>query len=177
MRPILFLFTILLFAGRTIAAAGNPAKDSATVINANDTIVLDLSNAVCSGGYIDIPISILSNDTVYAVDFSLKYTMTKLTFDSVISYKSYFYPTAYLDPNDSILRFTSFSLQQVENNTPLAALRFQLFSSPISTADFYSIHGYLNGDPCSVKVTGAATITAGGPTTFSIGDSVCLSAN
>jgi len=103
--------------------------------------------------------------------------MTKLTFDTTISYKSYFYPSAYLNPSDSILRFTSFSLQPVDNNTPLAALRFQLLSPPISTADFYSIHGYLNGTQCSVKVIGAATIIPGGPTTFSIGDSVCLSAN
>jgi hypothetical protein len=169
---LLFVLTLTVFT--SLASTASPL-----IINSADTVVFDLSQATCAGAYIQIPVSILSDDTIYTLDFSLKYDHINLTYDSVANHKAYLNESSYYNPPDSTLRFTSWSLQQIGNNTPLVYIYFNLLSGQIGAAYLNTIKAYLNGDSCSVKIIDAVPstgITAGGSTTFNTGDSVSLSA-
>ena len=154
-----------------------------STINNGDSVVFDLSLATCVGQYFLVPISVISDDVINAVDFSMMYNNTKITYNSVINYKPvYLTPSANFNTTDSILRFTSYSfVQPIEKNVPIAAVRFNLLNGPITTANFNTVKAYLNGDRCAIKFINAvlptAVITPGGATTIISGDSVALTAN
>lgn len=155
----------------------------ASIINNSDTVVFDLSQATCTGQYFLVPVSVISDDVINAVDFSMKYNNSKITYNSVINYKPvYLTPSANFNSTDSILRFTSYSfVLPIEKNTAIAAVRFNLLNGPITAANFNTVKGFLNGDRCAIKFINAvlptAAITPSGPTTFITGDSVSLTAN
>lgn len=154
-----------------------------STINVNDTVFLDLTNATCVGSYFIVPVTVISDDVINAVDFSMKYNNTKITFNSIINYKpGYLNAAANFNTSDSILRFTSYSFTQaIEKNTPIAAVRFNLLNGPVITGNFNNAKAYLNGDKCTLKfieaVLPTAIITPSGPTTITVGDSVILTAN
>ena len=118
-----------------------------------DTVVFDVSNAIKIGNVISFPISILSDDTVNALDFSFKYNQTNLTYDSITDLTTYLQALAFYNPNDSTVRFTSNSFQRYVNNTPLVMLHFTLLTSQFITSDINTIKGYLNGNVCSIRST------------------------
>lgn len=161
--------------------AGTALKTS--IINNSDTVVFDLSQATCVGQYLVVPISVISDDVINAVDFSMKYNNNKITYNSILNYKpAYLTPSANFNTTDSILRFTSYSfVQPIDKNTAIAAVRFNLINGPILATSFNTVKAYLNGDRCSFKfiepVLPNAVISASGPTSFVIGDSVSLTAN
>lgn len=146
-------------------------------INASDSVIFDLSRATCTSSYFIVPVSIKSTDVIYALDFSMKYTLSKITYNSIINY----YPTsvtasANYYTGDSTLRFTSFCMSTMVHDTAIVAVRFNFISGPVTVLDFNSIHAYLNGDGCSYKVVPpiAATIAASGPTVIASGDTLSL---
>ncbi len=123
------------------------------IINTNDTVVFDLSHAVYTANYVDIPVLLISDDLINALDFSLKFNELNLTYDSIINYKSYLSQYANFNNADRFLRFASYSSHDFDHNSSLVAIRF-LFTNPcgvISKSDFNSITAYLNGDPCAFK--------------------------
>ncbi|CAN5448323.1 hypothetical protein BH11BAC1_BH11BAC1_03440 [soil metagenome] len=152
----------------------------AQTIDAGDTVVFDLSGAFCNGNSILVPVSFISDDSVYAVDFSMKYDDLKIVFISVVGLLPNVNPSAFFNPADSILRFSSFSMWSILPDTALVAIAFNISVSAITESDFNTILVYLNGEPCSYKFippTLPATIVAGGPLTLIPGDSVALTAS
>ena len=79
-------------------------------IDLSDTVVFDLSQAIITGTSIDIPISIISDDTINALDFSLKYDQVKFLYDSIIDLTTYLQAVSFYNSNDSTIRFTSNSI-------------------------------------------------------------------
>jgi len=141
---------------------------SPETVDAGDTIVFDMSQAVCSGPYLLVPFSIISDDVIYSIDFSMQFDNSKITFEGTLDYKSYLNSAANFNTFDSTLRYTSFSFSQpIDHDTCLGAIRFNLLSGPVVASDFDSILTFLNGDACSFKLIDAvfpvATITASGP--------------
>ncbi len=138
------------------------AAPALQTINTSDSVIFDLSNAVLvNSTTIDIPVSISTNDTIYALDFSFKFNEAVLTYDTMFNFKSYLFALINFNTIDRKLRFTSSSLTPVEHNTKLVSLRFHL-SAPckkITVADFNTITVYLNGDPCSYKITNLPNYT------------------
>src|SRR6267378_1153823 len=157
-RKVLILGMILI-GGLAVAQnlkSGIAAEDElkrAEKVDTKDTVVFDLSQAVIVGNSMDIPVSVLSDDTINSLDFSMKFNQAKLTYDTLINNASYLQSLAFFNKTDSTLRATSNSLQQYGNNTPLMAIRFRFISvCNISKADFNSVAVYLGGKPCSFKV-------------------------
>lgn len=147
------------------------------VINNYDTVFFNLTAATCSNNVVQVPVLFKSDDSIFALDFSLKFNLNKLSYNSIVFHKPYLIGSANYNTNDSTLRFTSFSLQAMENNTPMISINFNLNSGLISTSDLFSITGYLNGTVCSTKknpAPAAPFISPGGPTIFNQGDSVAL---
>ncbi len=128
------------------------AQDGSRTIDVQDSVVFDLSQATEAGGYVEFPVYFLSDDTVNAVDFSLKYNTTDFVFDTIIKLAGYLQTTSNL-ATDTTFYFTSYSLQRITNDTPLVKVRFTVLTSgQLCNADLNSVIAYLNGDVCSVKI-------------------------
>ena len=123
-------------------------------INPLDTVYFDLSNAVFSGVYIDVPVFIRAYDTINSFDFSLKYNHKDLKFNSVIVNVSYLSGVSFSEnPSDSVVRFTSYSLTKYyDNYTPIVYVRFKILSNIINNSDLYSLNAYLNGESVGTKL-------------------------
>lgn len=117
-----------------------------------DTITFDLSQAVCSNGTVTFPVSISSDDVIWALDFSMKWDLTKASYNSVISHKSYIMPTANYNIGDSTLRFSSFSMLAMEHNVALVSVKLNLIAGQINAEDLDIVSVLLNGSASSFKV-------------------------
>jgi hypothetical protein len=155
--PITFLISITNSIAKDPASVQRDGIDKPTnrsmIIDQNDTVVFDLSQATVNGTTLEFPVSILSDDTVYALDFSLKYDHSKLAYDTTLNKTTYMSALSYYNVNDSTVRFTSNSSHRYSNDTILAVIRFTILSGPLMEADLNTLAAYLNGDPCSVKIT------------------------
>lgn len=130
-------------------------------INIYDTVVFDFANAVITGNYLDIPVSIISDDVVNALDFQLTYNHTNLLYVTILNNTSYLSMTEYYNQADETIRFTSNSFTTYENNpVVLVFIRFQLLTQQATQTDITPVLGLLNGDPCTRKLTDA-DITVG----------------
>jgi hypothetical protein len=149
MKTFPLLLIILAIAGRCITASAEGAK-----VNAQDTIVFDLSNVSYNNDYAAVPVYILSDDTVNALDFSFRFDESNLFYDSTFILNNYLSTLSYFNPNDRTYRFTSSSFLRIENNKPLVRVRFIMLSGKkeLHATDLNTLKGYLNGDACSVKV-------------------------
>lgn len=125
---------------------------STTGIDASDTIVFDLSQAIITGSLVEFPVYFFSDDTINALDFSFKYNQTNFEYDSIIDLTNYMQQLSYYNPNDSVVRFTSYSFQNYTEDSALVSIRFNVLSGQFCSADIHTIHVYLNGDACSYKV-------------------------
>ncbi|CAN5506817.1 hypothetical protein BH11BAC2_BH11BAC2_18970 [soil metagenome] len=117
-----------------------------------DSVVFDYSQAIVFGDTIEFPVSFLSDDTIYTLDFSFKYNQIELVFDSIINLTSGLQSLYFYNTNDSTIRFTSNSLQQCTNDTAIVKIRFVMLNGQFNPAYVNTIKGYLNGDGCSIKI-------------------------
>ncbi len=118
----------------------------------SDKIVFDLSKAVTTDEYVDVPVSISSNQAVYSLDFALQFNESNITFNSVIDQTGYLEELSSFNITDRTLRFTSNSIQDYDKNKSMIALRFTSKSGKISETDLLSVEGYLNGELTRVEM-------------------------
>lgn len=125
--------------------------------SAAGNIVFDLTNAVVNGGFIDIPVFIDASSTINAMDFSLTFDENVLSYVNVINNTSYIQALANYSAADNTLRFTSYSLQDYDVNTPLVMVRFAITGS-VDPTQFNFVEAYLNGDPATVLIQNSTSI-------------------
>ncbi len=169
-----------LYGSIVVKEIGDANDSLHQLINNQDTIVFDFSNAICAGTYMQVPVYFISDETIYSMDFALKFNPGIFTYQTLINYKSYLSVSANYNIADSTLRFSSSSLVPIENNTVLVSLQFSLPVTQIDFAQFDSVYTLLNGDICSVKAIlpePPPIITTSGSTTIFPGDSMALSFN
>ncbi len=160
-RLLIIVFILIgnIIAGKSPATNSTPAVlfNKSRIINTQDSVIFDLSHATITGNFIDIPVFFLSDDIVNSFDFSFKFDETILTYDSVINYKNYLTALPNFNTTDRKLRFTSNSLQTIENNTALIAIRFTFTNiCLVNETNLNTIKVYLNGNPCTSKVSPVA---------------------
>lgn len=127
------------------------------IINNLDSVVYDIEQSTISGGYVEFPVSFLSDDSIYALDFSFKYNQLNFLYDSVINLTPGLSMLANYNTNDSTVRVTSYSLATLPNDSPIVRLRFQILTGTFCNADMNTVKGYLNGDFCSNKLVNCNT--------------------
>lgn len=132
--------------------AGIPGLNSSRTIDALDSVYFDLSQATFSGGQVEFPVYFDSDDTIYALDFSLKYNNQVIEFDTIIDVASGLNSSYYLNPSDSVLRFTSYSLNPLTNMSTVVLVRMDLFGPGVSMSEFNTVDVYLNGTHCSYRI-------------------------
>jgi hypothetical protein len=170
----------LIMDSRISTPTGPDSLNKVYVIDQNDTIIFDFAQAVCTPTYILIPVSISTDDNVYAIDFALKFDPGEVTYHSFTNHKPYLNVASNYNAADSTVRFSSFSFSQpIESNSPLLTMRFNYGSvNQVSFATFDSVETQLNGDYCSKKGISAnltPPILPGGSPVLTPGDSIQLS--
>ncbi len=152
------LIVLIVLTGRVVFAENkddvSDDKKSPSTINALDTVVFDLSKAVITGSYVEFPVSFKSDDVVNALDFSMKYNHANFLYDSVLNHTYYLTSSSLYNTTDQTIRFTSNSFHVYTHDTALVTVRFTMLNgTDLCSSDLNSITAYLNGDPCSFKVT------------------------
>lgn len=156
----------------------NVSQNNKTEISNQDTIIFDFSESTCIGNSMKVPVRFNSDETIYAVDFALKFAPTDFSYISVINHKPYLSYSANYNINDSTLRFSSYSNQPMENNSNLVSIVFNLPASQIQFTQIDSVYTLLNGDNCNskfVEYNPPTIIHPGTITSILPGDSVTLS--
>src|SRR5215510_4736259 len=112
------IFFGLIFLWTTIAAGQsrnvfpkNVSARDAKTINSLDTITFDLSGISYSDGYILVPVYFSSDDTVYTIDFSMRFNHSVITYDSIVIEHPGVYHAANFNWGDSTLYFSSYCMQ------------------------------------------------------------------
>lgn len=151
MKKINYLIVALLSFSLQMFAEHSTKSNGAYAIDQSDTITFDIENAGYANSKMYIPISIQSDDSIFALDFSLKFNELRLQFDTIYDPSGMIQPFVYYNQVDSTLRLTSSSFTTFPLHTTVFILVFDVLSLPVLPADIYQIMGYLNGDPCSVE--------------------------
>ncbi len=119
----------------------------------SDVVLFDLSNAVSGNGYVDVPVSISSNNTINALDFSMQFN-NNLTFSSVVNNAS-MESLSHFNNDDQTLRFTSNSLEEYTMNQAVVYVRFNVNEGhQLTASDLLTAQAYLNGDSAKTVIAG-----------------------
>ena len=123
----------------------------------NDGDTLHLVLQTSQNGKLLVTASLSAISVVHSLDFAIEINADKLSYDSLLVYAQYLDGAiASFNSGDSTVRFSSFSFQEYQNNTPLVALQFLKLQS-IDASDFYNYRAYINGFPASVAFTSLIT--------------------
>jgi hypothetical protein len=118
-----------------------------------DSVIFDMKKAVIkTGGFIEIPIYIKSDDVINALDFQMKFNNANIEYASVIDHTGQLQFEGYYNPQDFTLRFTSNSLSNYKKTDKVISVRFKVLKGKIEGKDITSRTTYLNGDICSSRV-------------------------
>ena len=147
---LIVLWTFSLMAQQSTITS-NPGQSDVQTIDALDSVIFDCSQLTGATGAIQIPVSIKSDDLVYAVDFSLKYDHSVLQYDTTINVTTYLQGLSNYNSVDSTIRFTSSTFSPCTNDTTLALVKFILLAPSFTNGSIYTLKGYLNGTLCSTK--------------------------
>ncbi len=147
---LIVLWTCSLMAQQSTITS-NPGQSDVQTIDALDSVIFDCSQLTGATGAIQIPVSIKSDDLVYAVDFSLKYDHSVLQYDTTINVTTYLQGLSNYNSVDSTIRFTSSTFSPCTNDTTLALVKFILLAPSFTNGSIYTLKGYLNGTLCSTK--------------------------
>jgi len=119
-----------------------------------DTLRLDINSSYFSGSYVEIPVTFSSVGNVYSVDMAFRFNTNRLMFDDVVNPSPGLQYLYYLNPNDSVWRFTSYNPSGLLTGPPICHLRFLSLSNEACAYDFDSQEGYINGDSCNIEIQG-----------------------
>ena len=167
--PLCVVLTFFLVALVNTLASGRQVQSSQNniwhqclqeattpAIDSLDTVIFDLSQAVYVANTVSFPVYFSSDDLVYAFDFALRFADSRLVYDTITLAPagSGLLAYSFLNPADTVIRFTSSQFVALPNRQPIALIHFELANgtSALDTTDIYNLRGLLNGDPCSELV-------------------------
>jgi len=119
-------------------------------------VVFDLSKATVSNGYAVVPVMIYADQAVNALDFSMQFNDSKLTFLSVDGQASGMESLVNYNSEDKTLRFTAYSLMGLNAGQTLVNVRFAINGNNLAEADFSSLSGFLNGENATARLKTSA---------------------
>jgi hypothetical protein len=122
-----------------------------------DKIVFDLSNAVANGDIISIPVSVISDKAINAIDFAMQLD-SGVTYNSIENHIASLTAMDNLNADDTTLRFTSYSLDNLDLTKPMVSVNVK--ADKVNKDGLKSLVGYLNGDQVNVEVVDGS-ISAG----------------
>lgn len=150
---ILFSILICCIALLTNAQKQN-IDDQITLqdIDNLDSIIVDFAKGTLTGNVLAVPLYIITDDDINALDFSFKMNETKVKVDTIIK-NGTFEMTYFFNLNDRKLRLTSYSVSDYNTNKKILTIYFKLLQNSLDNNDLFEIAGFLNGDACPIKFT------------------------
>jgi hypothetical protein len=127
-------------------------------MNNSTSVVFDLSKAVASNGFVEVPVSVAGDVTVNALDFSFE-PSGNLSFNSIIDHSGYIQSMSNYNTADNTLRYTSYSLQNYDEGQSLLSVRFASNNGSVSQNDLHSVEAYLNGEKVPAEFTSRNAMT------------------
>jgi hypothetical protein len=129
-------------------------------INALDTVEFDIHNANFTSGYFEFPVTIISDDSINALDFSFEFNNANYVYDTVYPVISPISYLAHYNEADLRFRFTSFSFTEYPINNSIVYVGFSVLDFSFCELNIFAPVAYLNGEPCSTKITDCPVATS-----------------
>jgi hypothetical protein len=133
-----------------------PIVEGIRTIDSGDTVVFDLTQITDLGNMVSFPVSIISDDPIQSLDFSLKYNQTDLNWDTInLNTTNILNATQNFNESDLTLRFTSYILDFNQNyvlTEPIVDIKFNVLAGVLDSSDLDIVAAYLNGNACSYIV-------------------------
>ena len=128
-------------------------SNSSSVINEFDTVVFDINLANFNADFIEFPITIISDDSIYSLDYSFEFNSNNYLFDTVYNVISPLQFLVYYNEADFRLRFTCNSFSIFPLSSPIVYIGFNVLDFSFCELNISQPRAYLNGEPCSIKIT------------------------
>jgi hypothetical protein len=151
MKILPYLIAIVLFTCSE-TTKGYEYQNQMMQIDSADTVFFNFDQVTVNAGIASFPISIVTDDTIYALDFSFRYNVNAVSCDTIIELTSYIESDYYYNSTDSTLRYTSYSLQPYSVDTALMQVNFNLMGASVSDINLFNVEAYLNGSACPASV-------------------------
>jgi len=168
LRLLIFIFPFNTFVSAQSVTTNLSTKKSysdltnsyqkSNAIDLLDTVFLDADNAILAAGVIEFPVYIHSDDVINSLDFSFKYDMTNLDFSAIVDLAPYLQSFAFENPNDSVVRYTSYALQNYALDSNLLKIQFSILNGSFNPNLLNTGKSYLNGVLCTTIITGQSTV-------------------
>lgn len=119
-----------------------------------DKVVFDLEKAEINNGYASVPVYVITNDDVNAVDFAMNFNSINMSFESVSANGANVEALSNVSITDEKLRYTSSYLNGFASNGPVAHVRFAVNGNGIQFSDLNNVEAWINGESVTTEVTG-----------------------
>lgn len=131
------------------------ASPSSLFKSASEKVIFNLSNAVVSGNTIEVPVSVVSSNTVSSIDFSMPLSSNVVTFNEISNVATGAESLSYFNTDDNTLRFTSYHIANFKTDRSVATVKFNLVNGQLSASDLAGSLAYINGENAEVAFVGS----------------------
>jgi hypothetical protein len=152
MKIIPFLIAVVLFISVSNTTKGFEYDAQIMQIDSADTVFFNFDQVTVNAGIASFPVSIKSDDTIYALDFSFRYNVNAVSCDTIIELANYIESDYFYNSMDSTMRYTSYSLQPYSVDTALMMVSFDLLGATVNDINLFNVEAFLNGSACPVMV-------------------------
>ena len=136
------------------------AADGILKSTTSNKVIFDISQAVVNGNTVDVPVSIISDEPVNALDFAFQFNEDKLSFNTVESKSTDIDGMSHYNSNDKTLRYTADNMNNFDLNKEIVTIRFNIVDGKISEEDIKSTLGILNGKKANVEFRNSSINTS-----------------
>lgn len=91
---------------------------------------------------------------VFALDLAVRFNSNRITFQGVTGVSNGLQYLYYLNPNDSIWRFTSYNPTGIQSGNVVFNLRFATLNNEVCAYDFTNEEAFVNGDSSVFEILG-----------------------
>lgn len=153
-------------------------SDNLQAIDQGDSIIFDLSSSVISNDVLTFPVYYISDEPIFAIDFSFNFNNDFFDYVSVSNPLNVDQVLAFVNPVDLKLRLTSNDLQGIAQAPLVFELVFNTQLADVCSINLSNISAFLNGEPCSYRVNACINPLAdAGPDQFICGTTTTLQGN
>lgn len=119
---------------------------SSALLRNSDRVIFNVSKAIKTDTYIDIPVTVASGSEIHALDFSMLMDQSNLKFVGIINQNANIQMFDHFNQNDQTVRVTSNSLENYNLSQPVLYVRVELKNGKIQKSDLLSVVSLLNGE-------------------------------
>ena len=131
------------------------ASPSSLFKSASEKVIFNLSNAVVSGNTVEVPVSVVSSNTVSSIDFSMPLSSNVVTFNEISNVATGAESLSFFNTDDNTLRFTSYHIANFKTDRSVATVKFNLVNGQLSASDLACSLAYINGENAEVAFVGS----------------------